>query len=85
MIYATQRLTRGALSLLLCLAAIRSAAADKVESTNVMAPLLVTDRGTFQRQLRDVKAMGVDAVSTDVWWGLVEKKADQQFDWSYYD
>lgn len=51
----------------------------------VMAPLEVSDWERFKQQLHQAKAIGVTAVSTDVWWGKVEKKGDQQFDWSYYD
>tara|TARA_R110002126_G_scaffold15570_7_gene63719 strand:+ start:1448 stop:2857 length:1410 start_codon:yes stop_codon:yes gene_type:complete len=54
-------------------------------TANVMAPLLVTDRAEFQRQLAVAKQIGVDGVSVDIWWGLVEKAGDQQFDWRYYD
>lgn len=63
---------------------------------NVMAPLLVGDpRGRdteetrrawleFATQLAAVKAEGVAAVSTDVWWGLVEK-SERRYHWEYYD
>jgi hypothetical protein len=63
---------------------------------NVMAPLVVGDpadpSGEASRQswtdfiahLSAVKAMGVHAVSTDVWWGLVEK-SERTYDWTYYD
>lgn len=51
----------------------------------VMAPLLVEDWAAFERQLARAKAIGVVAVSSDVWWGAVEGTADQQFDWTYYD
>lgn len=54
-------------------------------TANVMAPLLVTDRAEFQQQLAVAKQIGVDGVSVDIWWGLVEKAGDQQFDWRYYD
>ncbi len=54
-------------------------------TANVMAPLLVEDRAEFRRQLAVAKHIGVDGVSVDVWWGLVEKSADQQFNWQYYD
>ncbi len=63
----------------------------------VMAPLIIpgiveNDSGQsymytwdlFQQHLAIVKAIGVTAVSADVWWGLVEKDQDQ-YDWSYYD
>jgi beta-amylase len=63
---------------------------------SVMAPLLVGDpmRPTseaskaewkeFDRQLAEAKKLGVDSVSTDVWWGMVEPSKGK-FDWSYYD
>ncbi len=64
---------------------------------DVMAPLIIpgevqNDSGgtynytwdLFQQHLQAVKAIGVVAVSTDVWWGLVEKTQDE-YDWSYYD
>ncbi|HEY9719140.1 MAG TPA: family 14 glycosylhydrolase [Trichormus sp.] len=63
---------------------------------NVMAPLLVGDPNNhqsadsqtqwrdFDRMLKEVKALGVDAVSTDVWWGLIEPNR-RQYNWSYYD
>ena len=54
-------------------------------TANVMAPLQVEDRAEFRRQLTVAKHIGVDGVSVDVWWGLVEKSADQQFNWQYYD
>ena len=54
-------------------------------SANVMAPLKVTDWADFEHDLAAVEAYGVDAVSVDVWWGDVEGRADNRFDWSYYD
>lgn len=63
---------------------------------NAMAPLLVGDphdpdgaasRGAwneFSRDLARGKKIGIDAISTDVWWGVVERKQGQ-FDWKYYD
>lgn len=54
-------------------------------TANVMAPLQVNDRAEFQRQLAIARQIGVDGVSVDIWWGLVEKAGDQQFDWRYYD
>ena len=64
---------------------------------DVMAPLIIPGQvqnnsgGTyeytwdlFQQHLAAVKAIGVVAVSTDVWWGKVEATKDQ-YDWSYYD
>ncbi len=72
---------------------------DKTMTTskiNVMAPLVVGDPADphgkesldawkqFKAHLAKVKAMGVYGVSTDVWWGLVEKQAGK-YDWNYYD
>ena len=54
-------------------------------SPQVMAPLLVKDMNAFNGELQKARAIGVKAVSVDVWWGAVEKIGDNQFDWSYYD
>jgi hypothetical protein len=63
---------------------------------SVMAPLMVGEIGKldspqskaewkeFDRQLGEAKKQGVDSVSTDVWWGLVEP-AKGKFDWTYYE
>jgi hypothetical protein len=58
---------------------------DPEFTANVMAPLQVTDWATFEADLETVAAYGVDAVSVDLWWGDVEGKADNRFDWGYYD
>lgn len=59
--------------------------ADMAQSANVMAPLEVDNYGAFENQMATANAMGVTAVSVDVWWGKVEGAGDQQFDWGYYD
>lgn len=63
---------------------------------SVMAPLLVGDPANphgeaskeawkeFDRQLVESKKLGIHAVSTDVWWGLVEP-TEGKFSWDYYD
>ncbi len=63
---------------------------------NVMAPLAIgnvdnpndpnaqEEWNRFDRDLANAKRIGVDAVSTDVWWGLVETKPGQ-YSWNYYD
>lgn len=56
-----------------------------LERPAAMAPLVVSDWGSFEAQLARAKAIGITAISTDVWWGKVEGAGDQQFDWSYYD
>jgi beta-amylase len=63
---------------------------------NAMAPLVVGDPenlnspesqkawAEFDRLLQEAKKMGLHAISTDVWWGLIEKNK-QDFNWQYYD
>lgn len=53
-------------------------------TSNVMAPLHVSNWGSFEYDLSLAKTMGVDSVSVDVWWGDVEQQ-DNAFTWSYYD
>lgn len=65
-------------------------------TVNVMAPLTVGDPKDlnsaasreawdgFGRRLAEMKRLNVDAVTTDVWWGLIEAE-EGKFDWSYYD
>ncbi|MFT8350207.1 family 14 glycosylhydrolase [Clostridium saccharoperbutylacetonicum] len=51
----------------------------------VMAPLeKITDWNSFKNRLITLKNSGVYGITTDVWWGDVESKGDNQFDWSYY-
>lgn len=64
---------------------------------HVIAPLVVGDpyspRAPFSEpewqrlrsDLREARALGAQAVSTDVWWGVVERDGDQRFTWDYYD
>lgn len=63
---------------------------------NVMGPLTIGDVHhpdaedsalaweAFRSDLKRMKILGAEAVSTDIWWGLVEP-ADGQFHWRYYD
>ncbi len=65
-------------------------------TVNVMAPLLIGNPNdvhdpsklheweSFQNQLAEAKRLGIDGVSTDVWWGIVEPKPGE-FRWGYYD
>lgn len=64
-------------------------------TVNVMAPLLVGNAkdpdsaeskkawAVFRKQLQEIKQLGAYAVSTDLWWGLIEP-AEGVFDWAYY-
>lgn len=63
---------------------------------NAMAPLLIGDPNNpdgapskqawdeFNSQLKQAKTLGIDGISTDVWWGIAEPKQGQ-FQWNYYD
>lgn len=77
----------GVLSAFIALPAL-ARSVGSLATAAVMAPLDIrNDSGMqeFQRLLGEAKAIGVDTVSVDLWWGKVEKNGDQQFDWSYYD
>nr|AFK39290.1 unknown [Medicago truncatula] len=57
----------------------------------VMLPLgvitndnVLEDRAKLEKQLTELRAAGVDGVMVDVWWGIVESKGPQQYDWSAY-
>jgi len=57
-------------------------------TANAMAPLVIETElewQEFKQQISIAKKMGIDAISVDIWWGLVEKIKDNQFDWQYYD
>jgi hypothetical protein len=63
---------------------------------NVMAPLVIGNPADmnsvestkawqeFRLSLAEMKKLGAYAVTTDVWWGLIEPQ-DNQFAWDYYD
>lgn len=38
----------------------------------------------LEKQLKKLRAAGVDGVMVDVWWGIVESKGPKQYDWSAY-
>jgi hypothetical protein len=46
----------------------------------VVAPLLVKDIDAFNVNLQKTRKIGIKAVSVDVWWGIVERNGDNQFD-----
>jgi hypothetical protein len=64
------------------------AAASKGFSFNMMAPLTLPQDeagwASLSNRLKRVKELGGYAVTTDVWWGIVEKDGDNQFNWSAY-
>ncbi|RCU45520.1 hypothetical protein DU002_15840 [Corallincola holothuriorum] len=39
----------------------------------------------FEREIRQLRKIGVSAISTDLWWGLIEGRQPGLFDWTYYD
>ncbi len=69
---------------------------NKKKIINVMAPLVVGDpvglnsKATksafkeFDKLLKKAKRRGAYAVTTDIWWGLVEK-SERQYNLAYYD
>ncbi|CAK7355380.1 unnamed protein product [Dovyalis caffra] len=57
----------------------------------VMLPLgVVTADNVFEggekleKQLKDLRAAGIDGVMVDVWWGIIEVKGPKQYDWGAY-
>lgn len=50
----------------------------------VTADNAVGNRDVLEKQLKELKAAGVDGVMADVWWGIVESKGPKQYDWSGY-
>jgi beta-amylase len=64
-------------------------------TTTVMAPLTIGnwqnpddperehEWQTYAEELKRLKELGVDAISTDVWWGIIEPERGQ-FNWRYY-
>ncbi|MBD1388922.1 family 14 glycosylhydrolase [Neiella sp. HB171785] len=39
----------------------------------------------FEQQIKQLRRIGVSAISTDLWWGLIEGPQPEVYDWSYYD
>jgi hypothetical protein len=64
---------------------------------NIMAPLYIgnmQDKNQdsqnqawiqLREELRIAKSAGINAVTTDIWWGLVEGDQPGKYDWSFYD
>lgn len=82
--------------ILLSFVLIRPAIAWSEMTIHVMAPLTIGNIhqpdgeessgawSQFRQHLAELKEMGVDGVSTDVWWGAVEPQ-ENRFQWAYYD
>ncbi|MBF7073327.1 family 14 glycosylhydrolase [Glaciecola sp. MH2013] len=75
----------------LCFLSLFDAGAESTASQeytfNVMAPLVLetdADWNNFTHNLREARQIGVKGVSVDIWWGMVEAKGDNIFDWTYY-
>lgn len=54
----------------------------------VLGPLFISspqEFTDFDTMLAEAKNIGVQAVSIDVWWGIVQPTSANNFDWSYYD
>ncbi|KAK9285410.1 hypothetical protein L1049_024602 [Liquidambar formosana] len=57
----------------------------------VMLPLgviandnVLEDRDGIEKQIKELRAAGVDGVMMDVWWGIVESEGPKQYDWTAY-
>lgn len=53
--------------------------------TNPDDPAYEHEWTAFGSDLEEAKALGIDAISFDVWWGVVEREGDQRFDWAWVD
>ena len=51
---------------------------------HIEAPQSQEDWKMFESRLRVLKRVGIDAISVDIWWGLVER-SEGFYDWTYYD
>ncbi|MGQ0506434.1 MAG: family 14 glycosylhydrolase [Myxococcaceae bacterium] len=49
------------------------------------APELEHEWVRFEQELAQAKALGIQSISIDVWWGSVERAGDQQFDFRWVD
>ncbi|WP_413289037.1 family 14 glycosylhydrolase [Bdellovibrio sp. HCB337] len=90
------RLTHLVLLVMGFLTSLSTFAQSREVSINIMGPLLIGDPvdpsspdhndewSEFERELIRAKQLGVQSVSTDIWWGLIEPQKGQ-FDWAYYD
>lgn len=87
------RIERKFISLWLIAISFSFAASAKPFTANVLAPALVgqtTDQevnrdqwAKFESDLEKMKELGIQSISTQVWWEKAEP-IDNQFDWSYY-
>lgn len=87
---------KGTLQVLLMIFGLTSSPQGFATSVNVMAPLLIGDPfhpediknqqawQDYEYQLDQLKSAGVEGISTDIWWGLVEGEKPGQYNWSYY-
>lgn len=57
----------------------------------VMLPLgvvsvdnVLEDKEGLEKQLKELRAAGVDGVMADVWWGIVGSQGPKQYDWTAY-
>lgn len=45
---------------------------------------VLENKDGLEKQLKELRAAGVDGVMGDVWWGIVESKGPKQYDWNAY-
>lgn len=74
-------------TLLVTLFAFNTNAKPLEFTPNVMAPTHIQSEQEwkeFEEQLDKIKEVGVHAIATQIWWGLVET-TDNNFNWQYYE
>lgn len=57
-------------------------------TVDAMAPLLIDndiEMAKFKNDVKFAKAHGLNAISVDVWSGIVQKAGEDKFDWSIYE
>ncbi|KAL3509639.1 hypothetical protein ACH5RR_029040 [Cinchona calisaya] len=45
---------------------------------------VISNQQKLEKQLRELRAAGVDGIMVDVWWGIVESMGPKQYEWSAY-
>lgn len=45
---------------------------------------VLEDKDKLVKELKELRAAGIDGVMIDVWWGIIESKGPKQYDWTAY-
>ncbi|XP_052206398.1 beta-amylase isoform X3 [Diospyros lotus] len=73
----------GLLSFPQAVASEASSAIDQELDVITVDNVLENEDG-MEKKLKQLRAAGVDGVMVDVWWGIVESKGPEQYDWNAY-